>query len=54
MQEKLELPYGKLDWKGRQATKYKHGGTRASVLTLGMYLGFVNCDFYYLIGFKDK
>uniref|UniRef100_A0A251IV64 Major facilitator superfamily (MFS) profile domain-containing protein n=1 Tax=Manihot esculenta TaxID=3983 RepID=A0A251IV64_MANES len=35
--EKLELPYGKLDWKGRQATKYKHGGTRASVLTLGTF-----------------
>ncbi|XP_057996987.1 protein NRT1/ PTR FAMILY 4.5-like [Hevea brasiliensis] len=37
MQEKLELSDGKLDWKGRQATKYKHGGMKTSFLILGTF-----------------
>uniref|UniRef100_A0A803QF36 Uncharacterized protein n=1 Tax=Cannabis sativa TaxID=3483 RepID=A0A803QF36_CANSA len=32
-----ELVEGKLDWKGRTALKYKHGGFRASMLILGTF-----------------
>jgi peptide/histidine transporter 3/4 len=37
MQEKLEFVEGKVDWKGRQALKNKHGGLWTSLLILGMY-----------------
>jgi len=41
MQEKLEFVEGKVDWKGRQALKNKHGGLWASLLILGMYPIFI-------------
>ncbi|EEF40141.1 nitrate transporter, putative [Ricinus communis] len=37
MIEKLEFIEGKVDWKGRQAVKYKHGGTGTSFLVLGTF-----------------
>ncbi|XP_020541132.1 protein NRT1/ PTR FAMILY 4.5-like [Jatropha curcas] len=33
--EKPELIEGKVDWKGRQATRHKHGGTKTYLLILG-------------------
>ncbi|PON69171.1 Proton-dependent oligopeptide transporter [Trema orientale] len=41
MEVKPELVEGKVDWKGRTALKYKHGGMRASLLILGTF-GFEN------------
>lgn len=41
MQEKLEVVEGKVDWKGRLAYKHKHGGTKSSLLILGIQM-FVN------------
>ncbi|KAF5475274.1 hypothetical protein F2P56_007097 [Juglans regia] len=35
--EKPETVEGKVDWKGRAAVKYKHGGTRSAVLILGAF-----------------
>lgn len=35
--EKVEIIEGKVDWKGRQAIKHKHGGNRASFLVLGLF-----------------
>lgn len=35
LQDKAELIDGKVDWKGRTATKDKHGGFRTSLLVLG-------------------
>ncbi|XP_065879353.1 protein NRT1/ PTR FAMILY 4.5-like [Euphorbia lathyris] len=35
--EKHELAEGKVDWKGRQAIKHKHGGIRTSLLILGTF-----------------
>ncbi|XP_050234343.1 protein NRT1/ PTR FAMILY 4.5-like [Mercurialis annua] len=35
--EKFEVIEGKVDWKGRQAVKYKHGGARPSLLILGTF-----------------
>ncbi|XVF27423.1 hypothetical protein REPUB_Repub14bG0105500 [Reevesia pubescens] len=32
--EKLDLVEGKVDWKGKTAVKYKHGGTRAALFVL--------------------
>ncbi|KAL9355285.1 hypothetical protein Peur_053255 [Populus x canadensis] len=37
MQEKLEFVEGKVDWKGRQALKNKHGGLWTSLLILVMF-----------------
>ncbi|KAM1032964.1 hypothetical protein ACFX13_037323 [Malus domestica] len=37
IQEKLELVEGKVDWKGRSAVKYKHGGMKTAVLILGTF-----------------
>ena len=34
---KHELVEGKVDWKGRTALKYKHGGMRAALLVLGKF-----------------
>ncbi|KAH7568678.1 hypothetical protein JRO89_XS06G0031700 [Xanthoceras sorbifolium] len=39
--EKAELVEGKVDWKGRTAVKYKHGGTKTSLLILAAF-GFEN------------
>ncbi|KAF9683721.1 hypothetical protein SADUNF_Sadunf04G0043800 [Salix dunnii] len=39
--ERLEFVEGKVDWKGRQALKNKHGGLWTSSLVLGMYPIFV-------------
>ncbi|KAM1959262.1 hypothetical protein FF1_004768 [Malus domestica] len=33
--DKFELVEGKVDWKGRSAVKYKHGGMKTAVLILG-------------------
>lgn len=35
VQESDKLIEGKVDWKGRPATKDKHGGSRTSLLILG-------------------
>ncbi|XP_022714576.1 protein NRT1/ PTR FAMILY 4.5-like [Durio zibethinus] len=35
--EKLELVDGKVDWKGKTAVKYKHGGMRAALFILAMF-----------------
>ncbi|KAK4491623.1 hypothetical protein RD792_002378 [Penstemon davidsonii] len=37
MQDKAELIEGKVDWKGRTAVRYKHGGTRSSIFVLGAF-----------------
>ncbi|KAI5331420.1 hypothetical protein L3X38_021977 [Prunus dulcis] len=39
--DKLELVEDKVDWKGRSAVKYKHGGMRTAVLILATF-GFEN------------
>ncbi|KAH9749189.1 hypothetical protein KPL70_005293 [Citrus sinensis] len=39
--ENLELVEGKVDWKGRPAVKYKHGGIKTSLLILAAF-GFEN------------
>ncbi|XP_062160478.1 protein NRT1/ PTR FAMILY 4.5-like [Alnus glutinosa] len=39
--EKPELVEGKVDWKGRAAVRYKHGGTRTALLILVLF-GFEN------------
>ncbi|KAJ7968798.1 protein NRT1/ PTR FAMILY 4.5-like [Quillaja saponaria] len=37
MQEKAEIVEGKVDWKRRNALKYKHGGMRTSLLVLATF-----------------
>ncbi|KAI6705554.1 hypothetical protein NL676_008516 [Syzygium grande] len=41
LEKETEFVEGKVDWKGRQALKHKHGGMRVSLLILGA-LGFEN------------
>ncbi|KAJ0927511.1 hypothetical protein HanRHA438_Chr04g0183721 [Helianthus annuus] len=36
------LIIGKVDWKGRPATKNKHGGMHAAMFVLGGFFGFLN------------
>ncbi|KAJ0796928.1 hypothetical protein HanPI659440_Chr04g0167991 [Helianthus annuus] len=39
---------GKVDWKGRPATKNKHGGMHAAMFVLGGFFGFIllNSKYY--------
>ncbi|KAM0071502.1 hypothetical protein Hdeb2414_s0001g00026031 [Helianthus debilis subsp. tardiflorus] len=40
-QETDVLIIGKVDWKGRPATKNKHGGMHAAMFVLGGFFGFI-------------